>query len=136
MPAQRVVRCIRNVVRKDMTQKSIVHLAFLFGGGSLRWHNAHTIKEKKLNVCVTFQNGNFAHAFVLKRKFCPEESVRNMNRSCYACATLRWHSSQPIKSDKNEGAKNACEFVATFLRARDMNCSCHATATLKLSPRK
>jgi hypothetical protein len=37
MPAQCVVRCIRDVVRKEMTQKSIAHLAFLFGGRSLRW---------------------------------------------------------------------------------------------------
>jgi predicted dithiol-disulfide oxidoreductase (DUF899 family) len=48
-------------------------------------------------VCVTFQNGNFARAFVLKRKFCPEESVRNMNRSCYACATLRWHNKGALR---------------------------------------
>jgi hypothetical protein len=35
MPAQCDVRCIRNDVRKEMTQKSIAHLAVLFPGRSL-----------------------------------------------------------------------------------------------------
>jgi hypothetical protein len=35
MPAQFVVRCIRNVGRKKMTQKSIAQLAFFFAGRSL-----------------------------------------------------------------------------------------------------
>jgi hypothetical protein len=35
MPVQCDVRCIRNVVRKEMTQKSIAHLVFLFPGRSL-----------------------------------------------------------------------------------------------------
>jgi hypothetical protein len=44
MPAQGVVRCIRNVGRKKKTQKSIAHLAFLFRGGSLKTAYLHNTK--------------------------------------------------------------------------------------------
>jgi hypothetical protein len=52
MPAQCVVRCIR---RKEMTQKSIAHLAFLFAGRSLIFSKHAGIYESRRVLAISLK---------------------------------------------------------------------------------
>jgi hypothetical protein len=75
MPAQCVVRCIMNVVRKEMTQKSIAHLAFLFAGRSLIcWAKrayANTNLTSKEQIFILYYLAAIFHAHSTSAKIGP-----------------------------------------------------------------